>query len=94
MSNVRKFLDLSTGHLHQHVMNGPLNSFDGVIAYEDEDGAWLWVPTDELEQHVVDYPEVPPEVVVIWRHAIELDCDYVRFDRDGPKDSALPTWDW
>src|SRR4051812_14246701 len=66
-SHVRKFLDLSTNHLPEVIMNG-LNGYDGVVAHPNENGALMWVPDDPEE---VEYVEkgVPFEVLTIWRFA-------------------------
>ncbi len=105
MSRIIKVLDLSTSHLPEKVMNEPLNSIDGVIAYEHgEYGYLLWVP-DDPQEHADDYPNpadddassdegVPAEVLAVQLYARSLGCDYVLFDRDGDTDDALPTWKW
>lgn len=92
MSTIRKFLDLSTCNLPQHIMN-ELNSFEGVTAYEDDYGAWMWVPTD-IDQHLADYYHVPTEIEKIWHYARARGCDYVRFDRDGEVNTELDFWEW
>jgi hypothetical protein len=93
MPAVRKFLDLSTAHLPQEVMNYPLSDCEGVIAYPYEYGAWMYVPVDVMEQ-LAEVPETPPEVQAVWRYARVQGCDYVRFDSDAPRDFNLPIWDW
>lgn len=105
---VRKFLDLATCHLPESIMNGPigpLNTIEGVIAYEHgEYGYLLWVP-DDPQEHADDYPNpadedvcsdegVPAEVLAVQLYARSLDCDYVLFDRDADAIEALPTWEW
>lgn len=95
MANVRTFLDLSTRHLPERVMNAPLNSIEGVVAFQDEYGEWLWVP-QEVVAHAQAYlgHGFPPFVLAIQSYARSLGCDYIRLDRDGPIDPQLPTWDW
>lgn len=95
-ARVRRFLDLSTAHLPEQVMNGPLNSFAHVVAYEFEFGALLWVPPIKPDNDIEDLAAqgVPEEIVHIWRYARSLDCDYVLFDRDADTNDDLPTWEW
>lgn len=94
MPVIRKFLDLSTAHLPQHIMNGPLNSFENVVAYDTQYGALLWVPDDPQESNDGMDESVPAEVLAVQLYARSLGCDYVLFDRDADTDDALPTWDW
>lgn len=53
---IRTFLDVSTAHVSDEVINQPggLNAIEGVIAYQDEYGAWLWVP-DDVDQRLEEY---------------------------------------
>lgn len=107
-SRIIKVLDLSTAHLPESLMNGPigpLNSIEGVIAYaHGEYGFLLWVP-DDPQEHADDYPNpadddvcsdegVPAEVLAVQLYARGLGCDYVLFDRDADTNADLPTWDW
>ncbi len=104
---IRKFVDLSTAHLPQHVL-AELTSFNGVIAHPTPHGAWLWVP-DDPQSYTDDYAAdfrageadgddfgdgSAPEILVVQLYARSLGCDYVLFDRDADIDDALPTWDW
>lgn len=99
MSTVRQFLDLSTSHLPFRVLIGdeygpsPLKSLDGVVAYSHDEFGWLvWVPDDPDE--VNEDHDIPAELLAVQKHARSLNCDYVLFDRDGPVDQELPTWNW
>lgn len=94
MSVIRKFLDLSTAHLPQSVMEG-LSGFENVVAYtHGEYGAFLWVPDDPQESNDFMDEPIPAEVLAVQLYARSLGCDYVMFDRDADTDEALPTWDW
>ncbi len=92
---VRKMLDLATCHLPSSEFGDEMNSWDGVIAFPNREYGWiLWVP-DDPEEESADYDgEVPAEVLRIQLYARQHGCDYVMFDRDGPVDGNLPTWDW
>ncbi len=97
-SQVRPYLELSTAHLPFHVMNGPLNSFEGVIAYKkmigaDDFGAWLWVPENpQDEADGSDY--FPDEVLAVQLYARSLGCDWVMFDSDADSIDELARWVW
>lgn len=95
MATIRKFLDLNTGHLPESLGQDGLDRADGVIAHETECGWLMWVPENPDDPHLYNEGDEPPPVVDrIIRHARRHDCDYVLFDRDGPVDDDLPTWDW
>lgn len=87
---VRRILELSTAHLPEQILNQPggLNASDGVVGYEDEYGAWLWVP-DSTWRH-----QGPPELERLWRYAREHSCDYIRLDADADIDPQLPVYEW
>jgi hypothetical protein len=91
---VRQFLDLSTRHLpDRFATQVNLTECDGLVVYEMRYGWLLWVPEDPDARE--DFgPDVPHEVLVVQRYARSLGCDYVMFDRDGPVDPQLPSWDW
>ena len=90
---IRSFLDLSTNHLPQQVLE-ELTTLDSVVAYATTYGALLWVPDDpESSHHFADDPP-PDEVLAVQLYARGLGCDYVLFDGDAEVDSHLPTWQW
>jgi hypothetical protein len=96
MSNVRQFLEISTSHVPDSAINQPggLNAIEGVIAYAYEHGSWLWVP-DNVDEHLRDYDDFDSvEIEAIWRHARELDCDWVRLDADGDQEAELAVFQW
>jgi hypothetical protein len=70
---IRKFLDLSTAHVSDEVINQPggLNAIEGVIAYQDEYGAWLWIP-DDVDQRLEEYDYRLTSADQRWRGA-EID---------------------
>lgn len=92
MATIRKFLDLSTCHLPEHLMTA-LNSFEGVVAYEHKYGALLWVPDDPKESDCLENP-IPAEILAVQLYARSLGCDYVLLDQDGDRNPDLPRWDW
>lgn len=95
MANIRRFLDLNTGHLPPELGTDGLADADGVIAHETDVGWLMWVPDNPDDPNLHNDGDEPPEIVqTIIRHARANDCDYVLFDRDGPVDDDLPTWDW
>jgi hypothetical protein len=85
-----RVLDVSTGHISLSDVDGLENS--GRPVYELEGFGWL-VYVGELEDNW------PSDVfsgafINILRKAQELECDYVRFDRDGREYPELQTFDW
>ncbi len=104
---IRKFLDLSTNHLPEHLLNN-LNDFNGVVAYPAPYGAWLWVPDDPQaradenawmyragEEDGDDFGDgFAPEILVVQLYARQFGCDYILFDADAEIDPALPSWPW
>lgn len=89
--NVHRYLDLSTSHLPQALLED-LNGIDGLIARKHPYGFWLHVP-DDIDQQVDAY-DLPDKVVAILRHARSLDCDWINLDGEGGIEDTLPTWDW
>lgn len=92
---IRKMLDLSTAHLPQAYGDADgLTSVDGVVAYTTEYGFITWVPDDPQDNADAYDGMVPSSVLTIQKYARALGCDYVLFDRDGPVNPNLPTWEW
>lgn len=94
LGNVRRFLDLSTGHLPQHLGTSGLNGVDGVTAYEMPYGWLMYVPEEPVGSAADDEEGVPEVVLNIQIKARALGCDYVLFDADGPHVDDLPRWEW
>mgnify|MGYP003365440783 CR=1 FL=1 len=91
-NGVRKFLDLSTGHLpvSDRVLMASsaletlsFSAFPGVYGWfvhvPEEGTPARWNGSDALD--------------TVFARARELDCDYVLLDADGPRDEALPWFD-
>lgn len=87
--HVRKFLDLSTGHLTPATRNR-LDSTEllgwpvagGRTAY----GYFIYA-------HEEDDEEIPDDVWECCQKARELDCEYLLFDADAAEVEGLPTYD-
>lgn len=89
-ANVRRFLDISTHHLPEHLA-ADLNGQCGVIAHETPYGWLLYVPNPDPEDESDD---APAEVKTIWARARQFDCAYVLLDSDADIDDELPYWSW
>lgn len=90
MPEVRNFLTISTAHVTrltaEWLDTNPSNL--GVYGGSLEYGWFLWVPTiDVLE-------DIPEELLNVFKFARKHDCAYVMFDRDGPIEPELQSWDW
>lgn len=92
-ARIRDLLELSTAHLPQHLGSAGLSRQDGVIVNSLRFGWLMWVPPDP-HAHAGDHPQLPAEVLTIYRYARGLDCDYVLFDADADQVDDLPIWDW
>src|SRR5262245_58838630 len=88
----RRFLDLSTTHLPEHLGSHALSGHDGVVACRLTHGWPMWVPPDP-QAHADDYPSLPAEVLRTQRYARARGCDYVLFDADADQVGDLPAWD-
>lgn len=87
MTNIRRFLDLSTGHLRPStrewldlVLGHSLSG--SAVPY----GFWVYASEDPPEDD--EYPE---ELEQCRQRARSMACEYMLFDADGPIDPAL-TW--
>ncbi|GBQ81712.1 DUF5983 family protein [Asaia bogorensis] len=93
--SVRKFLDLSTGHLSRHDRDRLTEILADKPPYGSStsmtgDRGWLiYVSAEPNPEH---WSGIPGLVRVIAR-ARELDCDYVLLDADAPTDETLPFFD-
>jgi len=93
--SVRKFLDLSTGHLSPRDRDQLTRVFDQGPLYAPGSclvGPYGWMIYAEEEPDPLTWSEVPGLAALLAR-ARELDCDYVLLDADGPVDETLPFFD-
>ena len=88
---IRKFLDLSTGHLREETCD-QLNALEGLHPYETEHGWFLYATPNAAEY--AEKHDWPQEVLPILELARANDCDYVMFDADAPEVDGLPYWEW
>lgn len=90
----QKMLDVSTEHMTEHDANTMAES--SVIQYELDQYGWLvWVAdeswTSDDGPYAGDRSAAFRKVIDFARAA---ECDYVRFDRDGPRYDHLESFDW
>ena len=89
MKNVRKFLELSTGHLPKETAERiEAGIFQKPPTYANEYGWCFHVPekTSEVDEC--------PHLMAIVAFAIDAGCDYIIFDRDVAPCDWLPYFDW
>jgi len=93
--SVRKFFDLSTGHLSSRD-RGRLTEiladkppYGSTTSMTGDRGWLIYVSAEPNPEH---WSGIPALVRIIAR-ARELDCDYVLLDADGPVDETLPFFD-
>ena len=93
MKQVRKFLDLSTGHLPRKTAEEiEAEVFPKKPAMQSE-YAWLFsVPETIQELH--DAGVTCGAFLNVMVLAQDTGCDYVLFDRDAEPVDWLPTFDW
>ena len=90
---IHKVLVLSTSHLPQETLNN-LDCWSGVVVYPNEYGAFVWVPNQRDSELVSLNRLGPDELLAVYHYARQLDCKYVKFDRDGPEVDNLPIYEW
>lgn len=94
--HIQPMLDLSTEHVPPDQC-ARLSYMDGVIAYElAEYGYLIWVPPTDEDAETRDWRRsvVPEEVQRMIDYADSLGCEWIKLDRDGTVDPALPTYAW
>jgi hypothetical protein len=93
--SIRKFLDLSTNHLPEHLGTKDLAAVEGILASPWSEYGWfVWVPDEPTDSSLGDETPVPEEILHVQRYARSLGCDFILFDSEGPHDPTLPSWDW
>lgn len=101
---IHRYLDLSTAHLDEDT--GRAMADGHMIPDRDDDGVTVVclsinsrddgenfghiVPVLAVEEGEDDWPQCMRDCLA---RARALNCDYIRFDRDGQIDAALPTYD-
>lgn len=87
---VRKFLDMSTAHLSQELLDMLEQSPDGdcpMSASPTPHGYFVWV-NEDLQEAVAN--GVPMDMAIIFRAAQQMGCDYILFDGDARECDYLP----
>jgi hypothetical protein len=92
--NIRKFLDLSTGHLDRSDRDhldacAATGGAVGVAVARTEHG-WFVYAADASDG--VDDRNLPPHLRLISTYARAHGCDYILFDCDADIDPALPVF--
>lgn len=82
---IRKFLDLSTGHLCEDTRE-QLHKNPAMM--QNEYGFFIAIPSVQLARR-----DVPDDLEEIRDLARALGCDYVHFDRDADRLPGLPYYD-
>jgi hypothetical protein len=93
--NVRRFLDLSTGHLKPETREQLENGHAPAAIYPHPDGyGWmLYVPCPENAGAVDEEDRPAEDLQACFDKARELRCDYILFDSDAPELDGLPLYD-
>jgi hypothetical protein len=86
MYGVENYLDISTAHIPDHLLNGECEC--KIINYPE--GAFFFVPYME---DGVFIDNVPEELVDIFKYAFKNECGLVRFDCDGFEFEEFPVYD-
>lgn len=90
--SIYKMLDLSTAHLNPESVEALERHVEPdspiTVIGESEYGWIVYVSEPDLVK------EMPAVLAAILEDARRHGCDYVRFDRDGPVEDDLPTFEW
>lgn len=94
MPNIRKFLDISTGHLPPSERERIDDGEAGPLAYPHPDGyGWfVYVPEDPDMWQDDEDDDAMPALLACMKRARALGCDYILFDCDAPIDEELPVY--
>lgn len=89
---VRHYLEVATANLPRRLW-AHLDRCPGVLAWPHDLGAYLYVPANAQELRDTEAEGCPPEVLQIFRHAIDLGCSLVDLRADVTPDPDLPIYD-
>ena len=95
MPNIRKVLDISTGHLDP-ASKAWLDAASADTSVMAGYYGWLTPVCGETVEELdamAETKEWPPVLHTILRHARGHDADFVLFDADAPYDDDLPSFD-
>lgn len=99
MSYIRKFLDLSTGHLRQSTRDLLDEDKGPTLRFEHPEYGWFVYVSDDVTDAATgevlpgtDDP-VPADLADCFALARQLGCEYIMFDIDGGFHPDLPTYD-
>lgn len=85
-------LDVSTQHVTEKDCAALADAGSALPVFPLADYGFLVYAHDADENWEAD--EMSPEFFAVLTLALAQNCDYVRFDRDGPVYDDLPTFDW
>jgi hypothetical protein len=89
--DIQKLLVLSVNHLSDST-RGTLDAGLAPVGWApqiDHDFGWDWYVASES----ADLSDYPPEFDAIFQLARQHNCQWVRFDLDGPELDVIPVWD-
>lgn len=104
-TNVRRYLDLSTGHLTRT----EAEVLDFLTRRDRDDEPWIvvphgygaWVHVDPDPGAIDEFIEADDEFAHRWasmiecmRAALALGCLWINFDADADRMEGLPVYDW
>lgn len=96
---IQSMLVLSTGHVTEETAKalaatdpttGKLPNWGPHMVWEGLGYGWMWY-ADDATFEAADFPA---EFEAIFKLAVALDCNWVRFDCDGDRVEELPYWEW
>jgi hypothetical protein len=86
---IEKMLVLSTSHLTEQTCNGWFEKHkEDFPCYEKIGAGWF---VHVVVDGVTEYPDDLQKCISL---AIEIKCDWIMFDRDGPVLEYLLSYDW
>ena len=90
--DVRHYLEVSTANL-PHRLWAHIDRCPGVLAWPHDLGAYLYVPANAQELRDTEADGCPPEVLQLFRQAIDLGCSLIDLRRDVPPTPDQPIYD-
>jgi Protein of unknown function (DUF2510) len=90
--DVRHYLEVSSAHLPDR-LSRRVDRCPGVLAWPHDLGAYIYVPANAQELRETESKGCPPELLHLFRYAMDLECSLIDLGRDFATNSDLPTYD-